>query len=144
MKAMILAAGLGTRLRPLTNHRPKALVEINGRTLLEITLARLRKSGVDEVIINAHHFADQLIDYLRANDNFGMRLEVSLSIASTKPLPLWPFKIAKRPDICFSMKICNYAAAAHVEAQPTMEAHKKRRLQGHARICNRLLFAGFT
>jgi len=74
---MILAAGLGTRLRPLTNDRPKALVEINGRTLLEITLARLRSFGVNEVIVNVHHFADQLVDYLRAHANFGMRIEVS-------------------------------------------------------------------
>jgi NDP-sugar pyrophosphorylase family protein len=77
MKAMILAAGLGTRLRPLTDHRPKALVEINGRTLLEITLSRLRKFGVSEVIINTHHFADMIQEYLQANDNFGMRIEVS-------------------------------------------------------------------
>jgi mannose-1-phosphate guanylyltransferase len=77
MKAMIFAAGLGTRLRPLTDNRPKALVEVAGRTLLEITLSRLRSFGVREVIINVHHFADMIIDYLKANKNFGMRIEVS-------------------------------------------------------------------
>jgi NDP-sugar pyrophosphorylase family protein len=77
MKAMILAAGLGTRLRPLTDHRPKALVEIAGRTLLEITLSRLRSFGVREVILNVHHFADRILEYLKANDNFGLRIEVS-------------------------------------------------------------------
>src|SRR5882724_11613959 len=77
MKAMILAAGLGTRLRPLTDTRPKALVEIAGRTLLEITLTRLRTFGISEVIINVHHFADQVIDYLKSNKNFGMRIEIS-------------------------------------------------------------------
>src|SRR6266478_2496911 len=77
MKAMVLAAGLGTRLRPLTDNRPKALVEINGRTLLEITLSRLRAFGVREVIINVHHFANMILDYLKANDNFGMRVEIS-------------------------------------------------------------------
>jgi NDP-sugar pyrophosphorylase family protein len=77
MKAMILAAGLGTRLRPLTDHRPKALVEIAGRTLLEITLSRLVAFGIREVIINVHHFADAILDYLKTNDNFGMRIEVS-------------------------------------------------------------------
>jgi len=77
MKAMILAAGLGTRLRPLTDNRPKALVEINGRTLLEITLSRLRSFGVSEVIINVHHFADMILEYLKTNANFGMRIEVS-------------------------------------------------------------------
>jgi mannose-1-phosphate guanylyltransferase len=77
MKAMILAAGLGTRLRPLTDNRPKALVEIAGRTLLEITLSRLRAFGISEVIINVHHFADMILGYLKAHDNFGMRIEVS-------------------------------------------------------------------
>jgi len=77
MKAMILAAGLGTRLRPLTDHRPKALVEIAGRTLLEITLSRLRACGIREVIINAHHLAGMILEYLKTNDNFGMRIEVS-------------------------------------------------------------------
>ena len=77
MKAMILAAGLGTRLRPLTDDRPKALVEINGSTLLEITLSRLRNCGVREVMINMHHFADMIVEYLKANNNFAMRIEVS-------------------------------------------------------------------
>ncbi len=77
MKAMILAAGLGTRLRPLTDSRPKALVEVGGRTLLEITLSRLRTFGVHDVIINVHHFADMVVEYLRANDHFGMHIEVS-------------------------------------------------------------------
>jgi NDP-sugar pyrophosphorylase family protein len=76
MKAMILAAGLGTRLRPLTDDRPKALVEVAGHTLLEITLRRLRLFGVREVIVNVHHFADMVVDYLKKHD-FGMRIEVS-------------------------------------------------------------------
>jgi NDP-sugar pyrophosphorylase family protein len=77
MKAMILAAGLGTRLRPLTNDRPKALVEIAGRTLLEITVARLRQFGVREILVNVHHFADKMIEYLQSKNNFGIRIEVS-------------------------------------------------------------------
>lgn len=77
MKAMVLAAGLGTRLRPLTDDRPKALVEISGRTLLEITLSRLKTFGIHEVIVNAHHFAGMVVDYLKANQNFGMKIEVS-------------------------------------------------------------------
>jgi NDP-sugar pyrophosphorylase family protein len=77
MKAMILAAGLGTRLRPLTDDRPKALVTVAGRTLLELTLSRLRSFGVSEVILNVHHFADMIVAYLEANQNFGMRVEIS-------------------------------------------------------------------
>src|SRR5579864_7335315 len=74
---MILAAGLGTRLRPLTNDRPKALVEVAGRTMLEITLTRLREFGIQDVIINVHHYADMVIDSMKAAGNFGMHIELS-------------------------------------------------------------------
>jgi mannose-1-phosphate guanylyltransferase len=77
MRAMILAAGLGTRLRPLTDDRPKALVEVAGHALLEITFRRLRAFGVREVIVNVHHFPEMILDFLQSNGNFGMRVEVS-------------------------------------------------------------------
>lgn len=74
---MILAAGLGTRLKPLTDSRPKALVELNGRTLLEIILTRLKSFGITEIIINTHHFADQVEFYLKSKNNFGLQLTIS-------------------------------------------------------------------
>jgi NDP-sugar pyrophosphorylase family protein len=77
MKAMILAAGLGTRLRPLTDDRPKALVEVAGHTLIEITLSRLRAFGVRDVIVNTHHHADMIAAYLQQRGNFGMRIAIS-------------------------------------------------------------------
>jgi NDP-sugar pyrophosphorylase family protein len=77
MKAMVLAAGLGTRLRPLTNSRPKALVEVGGRTLLEITLSRLKSFAIRDAIINVHHFPDMIVEHLKANENFGMHIEIS-------------------------------------------------------------------
>lgn len=77
MKAMLLAAGLGTRLRPITDTRPKALVEINGVTLLERALRHLQAAGVREVIVNAHHFAEQVAAFLRVKNNFGLRVEIS-------------------------------------------------------------------
>jgi NDP-sugar pyrophosphorylase family protein len=77
MKAMVLAAGLGTRLQPLTNDRPKALVEVAGRTLLEIALTRLRDFGVREAIVNTHHFADMIAAYLEKHNNFDMRIAIS-------------------------------------------------------------------
>ena len=77
MKAMILAAGLGTRLRPLTDTCPKALVEVSGRTLLEITLTRLSSFGVRDVIVNVHHFPDMILDYLKAHNNFGLHIAIS-------------------------------------------------------------------
>jgi len=77
---MILAAGLGTRLRPLTDDRPKALVTVAGHTMLEIVVSRLRAFGVREVIVNVHHHADMIVDYLKANANFGMRIEISREV----------------------------------------------------------------
>ncbi|HLZ13911.1 MAG TPA: nucleotidyltransferase family protein [Candidatus Acidoferrum sp.] len=77
MKAMILAAGLGTRLRPLTDTIPKALVELNGRTLLEILITRLKSFGVTEIIVNVHHHAEKIVSFLQANSNFGLRIELS-------------------------------------------------------------------
>jgi NDP-sugar pyrophosphorylase family protein len=80
MRAMILAAGLGSRLRPLTDDRPKALVEVAGHTLLEIALRRLREFGIRDVIVNVHHFADLVVDYLKKNNDFGMRIEISREV----------------------------------------------------------------
>lgn len=77
MKAMIFAAGLGTRLRPLTNNKPKALVTINGISLLEITIRRLLLFGYNEIIINTHHFASQIILLLKQKNNFGANIQIS-------------------------------------------------------------------
>jgi len=77
MKAMILAAGLGTRLRPLTDTLPKALMDINGMTMLEVAIRRLIKAGFNEVIINTHYFADKIEKFLKDKDNFGIRIEIS-------------------------------------------------------------------
>lgn len=77
MKAMIFAAGLGTRLRPLTNDRPKALVEIGGKTMLERVIHRLAEAGFDDITINIHHFGQKIIDFLNENDNFGLNLHIS-------------------------------------------------------------------
>jgi len=77
MKAMIFAAGLGTRLKPLTDHIPKALVKVNGHTLLEHTISKLIQSGVTELIINVHSFADQIIDFLKARNHYNIRIEIS-------------------------------------------------------------------
>jgi NDP-sugar pyrophosphorylase family protein len=77
MKAMILAAGLGARLRPLTEAQPKALIEYQGAPLLEHVLTRLISFGVAEVIINLHHFPQQIIEFLNAKHNFGIRIEFS-------------------------------------------------------------------
>lgn len=77
MKAMIFAAGLGTRLKPLTNSKPKALVEINGIPLLQIVISNLKKHGFNDIIINVHHFAGQIKEFLRENNNFNVNINIS-------------------------------------------------------------------
>jgi NDP-sugar pyrophosphorylase family protein len=103
MKAMLFAAGLGTRLRPLTSERPKALVTVAGRTMLEIVLERLRKFGVDEVIVNTHHYAEMIREYLAANGNFGMQIELSheeelLDTGGGLKKAAWFFLDGKKPE----------------------------------------------
>ena len=75
---MLLAAGLGTRLKPLTNGRPKALVQIHGKTLLELNIQRLKSAGFTELIINVHHYAQQIIDFVQKNNAFGLHIEFSV------------------------------------------------------------------
>jgi NDP-sugar pyrophosphorylase family protein len=77
MKAMILAAGKGTRMLPLTEHKPKALIEIQGITLLEHTIRYLNYYGVTEVIINMHHHAAQIVDFVKQNQSFGLSISFS-------------------------------------------------------------------
>jgi NDP-sugar pyrophosphorylase family protein len=77
MKAMIFAAGLGTRLRPLTDAVPKALVEINGAPMLELVIRRLAAAGADELVVNTHHFHDKIAGFLAGRNNFGLRIELS-------------------------------------------------------------------
>ena len=77
MKAMLLAAGLGTRLKPLTDSMPKALVPLRGVTLLERAMRYLQRHGVEEVVLNVHHFADQVEAFLRERDGFGIPYSLS-------------------------------------------------------------------
>ena len=77
MKAMIFAAGLGTRLKPLTDKMPKALVPVAGKPMLEHVINKLKAAGFDEIVINVHHFAQQIIDFLKANNNFGIQIHIS-------------------------------------------------------------------
>ncbi len=77
MKAMILAAGLGTRLKPLTDNKPKALVEIKGKTLLEHAIQYLKAYNFTDIVINVHHFANQITEFLKSNNNFGVNISIS-------------------------------------------------------------------
>ena len=74
---MIFAAGLGTRLKPLTDHMPKALVPVAGKPMLEHVIEKLKAAGFDEIVINVHHFANQIIDFLKEKNNFGITIHIS-------------------------------------------------------------------
>lgn len=74
---MILAAGIGSRLKPLTQTRPKALLTFREKTMLEHVISQISQYGIKEVLINIHHHADQIVEFLRQNNNFGMKIEFS-------------------------------------------------------------------
>ena len=128
MKAMILAAGLGTRLRPLTNDRPKALVELNGRALLEITIERLKTFGIREIIVNVHHYADQIAVYLKSRQNFGIQIAVSredgllLDTGGGLRKAAWFFL---ENDSQESFLLHNVDILSNVDLHQMSEAHKK-------------------
>ena len=76
-QAMVFAAGLGTRLKPLTDTMPKALVRVGGQPLLWHVIMKLKAAGYERIVVNVHHFAQQIVDYLSANDNFGLDIRIS-------------------------------------------------------------------
>ena len=77
MKAMVFAAGLGTRLRPLTDHQPKALVNVGGVPMLERVILRLKGAGFDDITVNVHHFGEQIIDFLQTKRYAGVTIHIS-------------------------------------------------------------------
>ena len=77
MQAMIFAAGLGTRLKPLTDHMPKALVSVGGEPLLKRVILKLKEAGVERIVVNVHHFSEQIVDYLKENNNFDTDILIS-------------------------------------------------------------------
>lgn len=77
MKALIFAAGKGTRLKPFTDHHPKALATVNGVALLERNIKYAQSYGINDFVINVHHFGDQIIEFLKKNDNFGAKVQIS-------------------------------------------------------------------
>ncbi|MCC8152769.1 MAG: nucleotidyltransferase family protein [Tannerellaceae bacterium] len=77
MKAMIFAAGLGNRLKPLTDTTPKALIPVNGEPMLGHVIRKLKTAGFTDIIINVHHLADQIIDFIEVNNQFGVNIQIS-------------------------------------------------------------------
>ena len=130
MKAMILAAGLGTRLRPLTDNTPKALVELNGRTLLEITIDRFKSFGIDEIIVNVHHHAEKIASFLQAKQNFKIRIELSreddllLDTGGGLKKAAWFFQEGNSNE---PFLLHNVDVLSTIDFRQMLDAHKKNR-----------------
>ena len=77
MQAMIFAAGMGTRLKPLTDTMPKAMVTVGGQPLIQRVIARLKAAGTTRIVVNVHRFANQIVSYLHDNNNFGVHIRIS-------------------------------------------------------------------
>ncbi|MDY3878202.1 NTP transferase domain-containing protein, partial [Candidatus Cryptobacteroides sp.] len=77
MKALVFAAGLGTRLKPITDTIPKALVNVGGRPLLWHVIRKLQSAGISDITVNVHHFADKVIEYLDSNPIPGLTVHIS-------------------------------------------------------------------
>jgi NDP-sugar pyrophosphorylase family protein len=126
MKALIFAAGLGTRLYPLTIDKPKALVEIAGKTLLQIAIEHLSQSGYNELVINIHHFGDQIIDFLRRNNNFGLSITISderdqLLDTGGGILKAEPFLAGEEPFLVYNVDVLS-----NIDLQLFRKYHKER------------------
>ena len=137
MRAMLFAAGKGTRLRPITDRLPKALVPVAGKPLLAIIIERLRNAGVEEIVINIHHFGEQILDYLSNNDfgvnisvsderesildtGVGLKIAVPLFSSSNEPILLHNVDILSNADIAlFYEKSSTQAATLLVSSRKT-------------------------
>jgi MurNAc alpha-1-phosphate uridylyltransferase len=127
MKAMILAAGLGTRLKPFTDEHPKALVVINGKTLLQRNIEYLAKFGIKDVIINVHHFAKEIIELIKKNKGFGSKITFSdetnevLETGGGIIKAAWYFEKEKDPFVVMNVDVLTDMNLGEMIAQ-----HKKQ------------------
>lgn len=128
MKAMILAAGLGSRLKPWTDHHPKALAPVNGKTLLERNVRYLQQFGITELIVNVHHFADQIVEAVEESKGWGSAITISdetdvvLETGGGLQKAAWYFKgeehfVLMNADILTTLDL-NKMITAHLEHQP--------------------------
>ena len=126
MKAMIFAAGLGTRLKPLTDDRPKALVECNGRTLLEYAILKLKYEGFDEIVVNVHHFSSLVIDFLQKHD-FGVKIYVSDETAQLLDTGGGLLHAKQFLDGTEPFLVCNVDIISSIDFSKMMTYHKQHK-----------------
>lgn len=129
MKAMILAAGLGTRLKPFTDKHPKCLAPIGQYTLLEIAIKRLQEYGIQDIIVNVHHFADQIINYLKDNRNFGATIYISHEQGEVLETGGGLKKVIQDQYIQESIIVCNADILTNLNYHELIEQHNKTKAQ---------------
>jgi MurNAc alpha-1-phosphate uridylyltransferase len=138
MKAMILAAGLGTRLKPWTDHFPKALALVNGKSLLQRNIEYLQLSGIRDVIVNVHHFADQVIDAIQTNKGWGSTVTISdetdavLETGGGLKKASWYFTEAE------DFVLMNVDILTDLNLQAMLQQHKKTNPLATLAVTNRL------
>ena len=126
MKAMILAAGFGTRLKPFTDKHPKALAVVNGKTILQRNIEYLASFGIQEIIVNVHHFASQIFELIKANNGFGSTISFSderdevLETGGGIKKAAWFFKEKNEPFI-----IMNVDVLTDMNLKKMIDQHKK-------------------
>ena len=152
---MIFAAGLGTRLKPLTDTMPKALVRVGDKPLLAHVILKLKAAGFERIVVNVHHFAQQIVDYLRENDNFGVDIRISDETEKLletgggikKALPLFD---ADSPILIHNVDILSnvdlrelyeYAEDGHLDAMLLVSWRKTKR---YLLFDNEMLLDGWT
>ncbi len=145
MQAMIFAAGLGTRLKPLTDRMPKALVSVGGEPLLKRVILQLRDAGFTRIVVNVHHFSNLIIDYLRENNNFG--LDIRISDETDKLLETgggirkaWPLFDPKEPVLIHNVDILSNVDLRKFYQMETQDIPAARLLVSERKTKRYLLF----
>ena len=132
MRAMIFAAGLGTRLKPLTDTLPKALVPLAGKTLLQWQIERLKAAGITDIVVNVHHFPDMIINYLRENDNFGCRIAVSderdMLLETGGGLRKAKELLTSSPNASSPILICNVDILSNIDLPTLLQAYNPKEM----------------
>lgn len=124
MRAMIFAAGLGTRLKPLTDTMPKALLPLAGKTLLQWQIERLQAAGISDIVVNIHHLGEQIIDYLQQNDGFGCRVQISDERDALLETGGGLLKAASLLGENEPVLVCNVDILSNIDLPRLMAAHK--------------------
>ncbi|MGV0828544.1 nucleotidyltransferase family protein [Empedobacter brevis] len=135
MKAMIFAAGLGTRLKPFTESHPKALALVNGKPLLQRNIEYLRAAGINEIVINVHHFADQIIEFLEENNYFG--IEITISDETDQVLETGGGLVKAKANFDEDFLVMNVDILTDLDLTELIKSHQKNNALATLAVSNR-------